>query len=67
VPYKIAYQPLTAIRGVTERTVRKETAAAALVLVDQLNANDETTSITDPRGEVISREELRDQAAKEAN
>ena len=65
--YKITFEPRNKIKGVSPSTVELRTAAEAWIELVGLEASDEKATILDPNGVAISREELRLQAAKEAN
>jgi hypothetical protein len=67
MPYQITYEPLLPSVAARPRTVELQTAAEAWASVLMLIANGETTTIVDPYGKTISREELRARARKEAN
>jgi hypothetical protein len=67
VPYKITYEPVNRIMGVTAKTVERQTAAEAWALVQSLNASDERTIIRDASGKEVGWQELRAQAMKEVN
>lgn len=67
MPYKITYEPLNRIVGVTPKTVEKETAAEAWKLVDGLMHSDERVTIIGPRGLKIGWQELKEIASREGN
>jgi hypothetical protein len=66
MPYTIKFGPRNPIPGVREANASKDSAAAAWVLVQQLQASDERAEITDPSGQPISWQELRLAAEQEA-
>ncbi|MCZ7450289.1 hypothetical protein O8B93_22145 [Agrobacterium rhizogenes] len=64
--YKVTYEPLNRIRGVSPSTDAFETAGEALANVVGLEHSDEKiTDITTPQGHHISRAELERLALKE--
>ena len=67
MPYRITYEtmyPIAAARpGAVEMGTASEAWDAVLVLID----NGEKTTIIDPDGKMISQQELRARANKEAN
>lgn len=63
MPYEITFEPLNPIRGVTPKTVTKETAKEAWKLVDGLMRSDERVTAINP-GQ-MGWEELRMLAEKE--
>ena len=66
MPYKITYQPLNKIDGVTPGVTSKETAAEAWDTVWRLQYSDEKVEITSPDGRTISWQELKRLAEEEA-
>jgi hypothetical protein len=68
MPFKITFEPLNRIKGVTPTTAEVETAARAWLEVHGLQMSDEkVTEIITPDGRRISWEELRDLALTEKN
>jgi hypothetical protein len=65
--YTVTYNPPKPIRGAAPKLVINEsTPTEAWALVQQINGSDVNTEIKDPSGRIISLQELRDRAAKEA-
>ena len=62
--YRITYQPMNRIQGVTMRTVTYDSAVAAWKLVDGLMRSDEKVEI-ECGGEPLDWQELRRQAEEE--
>jgi hypothetical protein len=64
--YKVTFEPLNRIRGVTPTTVEIATASEAWKEVDGLMMSDEKVKIIGPQGIEISWEELKAAADKES-
>jgi hypothetical protein len=70
MPYQIKYRPRTHVYDgiVKDGVAEKDSAAAAWALVQQLEISDEKIlEIRSPSGQLMSRDQLRELAQREAN